>query len=67
MIKRQRRGSSATSPDKHKAEPGSRIDPLSEEIGRGLRALFDDVMAEPVPEKFRDLLDELEQKSGEKA
>jgi hypothetical protein len=35
---------------------------LSEHIGRELRAMFEDVVAEPVPEKFRKLLDELEQK-----
>ena len=35
---------------------------ISNQIGRKLRAMFDDVVAEPVPEKFRRLLDELERK-----
>ena len=37
---------------------------LSNQIGRKLRAMFDDVVAEPVPEKFHKLLEELERKSG---
>lgn len=35
---------------------------VSEHIGRELRAMFDGVVAEPVPEKFRELLEELERK-----
>lgn len=35
---------------------------VSEHIGRELRAMFDGVVAEPVPEKLRELLDELERK-----
>jgi hypothetical protein len=37
---------------------------LGQQIGAGLRALFDGVVQEPVPEKFRRLLDELERKSS---
>jgi hypothetical protein len=37
---------------------------LGTEIGRELRALYDRVVAEPVPDKLRQLLDELERKSG---
>jgi hypothetical protein len=37
---------------------------ISNQIGRKLRAMFDDVVAEPVPEKFHKLLEELERKSG---
>lgn len=33
---------------------------LHEHIGRELRAMFDDVVAEPIPEKLRALLEELE-------
>jgi Anti-sigma factor NepR len=32
-------------------------------IGRELKAMFDAVLAEPVPEKFRTLLEELARKS----
>jgi hypothetical protein len=37
---------------------------LGEQIGHKLRAMFDDVVAEPVPEKFQRLLEELERKSS---
>ena len=36
---------------------------IGERIGLELRAMFEDVVAEPVPEKFRALLEELERKS----
>ena len=35
---------------------------IQEHIGRELRAMFEDVVAQPVPEKLRRLLDELERK-----
>jgi hypothetical protein len=35
---------------------------VNEYIGRELRALFDGVVAEPVPDKFRELLEKLERK-----
>lgn len=35
---------------------------LNTHIGRELRAMFDDVVAQPVPEKFQELLEELERK-----
>lgn len=36
--------------------------PIHEHIGRQLRGIFDEVVTQPVPEKFRQLLDELERK-----
>lgn len=36
--------------------------PIQEHIGRTLKALFDDVTAQPVPEKLTELLRELERK-----
>jgi hypothetical protein len=40
---------------------------MHEHIGRQLRGIFDEVVTQPVPEKFRRLLDELERKqSGDK-
>lgn len=35
---------------------------LHEHIGRKLRTMFDDVVAEPIPDKFRELLEDLERK-----
>lgn len=37
---------------------------LGRQIGARLRAMFDGVVTEPVPEKFRRLLDELERTSS---
>jgi hypothetical protein len=34
-------------------------------IGDQLRAMYDDLMQQPVPDRFRDLLSQLEQKRGE--
>jgi hypothetical protein len=34
-------------------------------IGRQLKTLYDDVVAEPLPERIRRLLDELASRSGE--
>jgi hypothetical protein len=45
------------SPDKDK-----RREQLGEHIGRELRAMFEDVVSEPVPERFQKLLEELERK-----
>jgi hypothetical protein len=36
--------------------------PLHEHIGRQLKAMFDEVLSQPVPDKFRELLEELERK-----
>jgi Anti-sigma factor NepR len=38
---------------------------IHEHIGRQLRGIFDEVVTQPVPEKFRELLDELERKQSE--
>lgn len=37
---------------------------VNEHIGKELRSMFDDVVAEPVPDRFRELLDQLEQKQS---
>lgn len=37
---------------------------LSEHIGRELRTMFEDVVSEPVPERFQKLLEELERKGS---
>jgi hypothetical protein len=64
MIKRLTRRTSATLPDTAKGASGAKGMELAEHIGRQLKAMFEDIAAEPVPEKFRELLDELERKSG---
>jgi hypothetical protein len=69
MIKPPPQPPSDTPPDD--PETGARSAPsgakgreIGDAIGRQLRTLFDDVAAEPVPDKLRELLDELERKSG---
>ena len=37
---------------------------LQEHIGRELKAMFEDVVAEPVPENLQQLLEELERKQS---
>jgi Anti-sigma factor NepR len=45
--------------------PASSDFALHEHIGRQLRGIFDEVVTQPVPEKFRKLLDELERKQSD--
>jgi Anti-sigma factor NepR len=40
--------------------------PIEEHIGRQLRSLYDDVLAQPIPDRFLDLLKQLEAQSGPK-
>jgi hypothetical protein len=50
-----------------KADPSTDSDKtakVSEHIGRELRSMFDDVVAEPVPDRFRELLEALEKKQA---
>ncbi len=45
-----------------------RIDPrIQREIGKHLRAHYDDVVNEPVPDKFIELLQELERSVAKKS
>jgi hypothetical protein len=46
------------------AAPASGDFAIHEHIGRQLRGIFDEVVTQPVPEKFRKLLDELERKQS---
>jgi len=44
------------------------IDPrIQNEIGKHLRAVYDDVINEPVPDKFMELLEKLEQSATRKS
>lgn len=42
---------------------GPRTADIGEQIGRELRGLYDDVVAQPVPDRFLDLLNRLEKKT----
>ena len=74
MIKQRTQRPSTTPPKGSTAATGADKPPpetaeakgveLGHQIGHKLRAMFEGVVAEPVPEKFRALLDELERKSG---
>lgn len=37
---------------------------LPDWLGKGLRELYDDVLNDPVPDDFQDLLDKLDRKTG---
>lgn len=64
MAKRGERKPAA--PEKKPAQPASPgaepAFPLHEHIGRQLRTMFDEVVAQPVPDKFKELLDQLDSK-----
>jgi hypothetical protein len=46
---------------------GGEVDPrVQNEIGRHLRAIYDDVISEPVPERFMELLKQLEKSAGKR-
>jgi hypothetical protein len=46
---------------------GGQIDPrIQNEIGKHLRAIYDDVINEPVPSKFMELLEKLERSTTQK-
>ena len=49
----------------HGSKPARAPDPVVEEsISRQLRKLYDDVANEPVPDRFTELLKQLEQQDG---
>jgi Anti-sigma factor NepR len=48
--------------DAAKAPAAGEAFAIQEHIGRQLRGIFEDVVAQPVPEKFRQLLEELARK-----
>jgi hypothetical protein len=49
------------------SDPGAHIDPrVQTEIGKHLRAIYDDVINEPVPSKFMELLEQLERSTTQK-
>ena len=47
-------------------QTSSRMKPqVQEHIGRQLRAVYDDVLKQPLPDRFRELMEKLDQKMGE--
>jgi hypothetical protein len=55
-----------TKPNPPLPEQGAKLEPdLQAHIGRQLRAVYDEVVEEGVPERFSRLLDELERKTPE--
>lgn len=66
MVKQHSEPPPAPPSDGGKKRPkGPTATELGEQIGHKLREMFDDVVTEPVPEKFQKLLEELERKSSE--
>ena len=65
MAKRdpQPQGKPSSAPESEDGGPPAPF-AIHEHIGRQLRGLFDEVVTQPVPEKFLKLLDELEQKEA---
>jgi hypothetical protein len=57
-------GAPPSSNDGKKRPQGPTAAELGEQIGHRLREMFNDAVTEPVPEKFRQLLEELERKSS---
>ncbi len=54
-------------PDTESEQQGVQVDPrIQAEIGKHLRAIYDDVISEPVPSKFMELLEELERSTTQK-
>lgn len=55
------------------AEPGAEKEPgkpallpqVQDHIGRQLRAVYDDVLQQPVPDRFRELMEKLDRATGE--
>jgi hypothetical protein len=68
---RKRGGPAPPGPDDAEDKPeeaaerlprGEAIPPVHEHIGRHLRDMFEEVAAQPIPDKLRQLLEELERK-----
>jgi len=38
---------------------------VQDHIGRQLRAVYDDLLSQPVPDRFKELMDKLDKKTGE--
>jgi hypothetical protein len=70
MIEKKTPGPPPTTPDaaptSESAGPAKKRNPnVKDHIGRQLRALYDEVAAQPVPDRFMELLNRLDAKNGE--
>jgi hypothetical protein len=55
---------SGTSPAERRA--AARLKPqVQDHIGRQLRAVYDDVLKQPLPDRFRELMEKLDRTTGE--
>ena len=62
------KGSSMRTDSTARTGDRGKIDPrIQTEIGKHLRAIYDDVINEPVPSKFMDLLEQLERSTARKS
>jgi len=67
MIDKKTPGSSPTTPETGPAseQAKKRTPNVKDHIGRQLRALYDEVAAQPVPDRFMELLNRLDVKNGD--
>jgi hypothetical protein len=67
----RKKGKEAMYPESHGGSSGrasAQLDPrIQHEIGKHLRAVYDDVINEPVPDKFMKLLEQLERSATRKS
>ena len=64
----RKKGTSMRADSAGKTGERGQIDPrIQNEIGKHLRAVYDDVINEPVPSKFMDLLEQLERSTTRKS
>jgi hypothetical protein len=52
-------------PGKAAHETPGMVPQIQDHIGRQLRAVYDDVLNQPVPDRFRELMDKLDEKLGD--
>jgi len=65
---------SAMHSDSEAADPGAvgrepapgMVPQIQDHIGRQLRAVYDEVLNQPVPDRFKELMDKLDEKLGER-
>ena len=66
----QQKGAERVAAAQDPAAPSPRAAPrlkpqVQEHIGRQLRAVYDDVLKQPLPDRFRELMDKLDRKVGD--
>ncbi|MCP8937278.1 hypothetical protein NK718_02015 [Alsobacter sp. SYSU M60028] len=66
----QRRSAQPTQPAAPNETETERAPPalqpnVQDHIGRQLRAIYDDLLSQPVPDRFRELMEKLDKSTGE--